>query len=77
MIERRQLTDTEQQFVNDAEAGGFDVGYEGNGTPFALGAEDTGNLFTMEVDSVPDGDAWCYFLPEKDDLARGSPDLAM
>jgi hypothetical protein len=70
MKTKRQLTEIEQQFVKDAKAGYFGLGYDNNGAPFALGAEDTGNLFSMEVDSAPDGAQWCYFLPENTDLAR-------
>lgn len=69
MKTKRPLTDTERQFAKDAEAGYFGLGYDDNGAPFALGAEDTGNLFSMEVQSAPDGDQWCYFLPENTDLA--------
>lgn len=69
MITKRPLTDTEKQFVKDAEAGYFDLGYDDNGAPFALGEEATGNLFSMEVESAPDGERWIYFLPENTDLA--------
>ena len=67
---KRPLTEKEQKFVKDAEEGYFSVGYDDNGAPFAHGAEDTDNLFSMEVKSAPDGeDIWCYFLPENTDLA--------
>lgn len=70
MKTKRQLTEIEQAFVKEAGAGGFGLGYDDNGAPFAHGAEGTDNLFSMEVESLPDGDdgTWCYFLPDNDDL---------
>lgn len=68
---KRPLTDIEQQFVKDAEAGMFGVAFDDNGAPFAHGAEDTDNLFSMEVDSLPepsDPETWCYFLPDNHNL---------
>lgn len=67
---KRQLTTTEEQFVKDVDVGYFDVGYDDNGAPFAFGEEDTGNLFSMEVESAPDGERWIYFLPDNTDLAE-------
>lgn len=55
--------------MKEAEDGYFDVGFDDNGSPFALGAEGTDSLFSMEVESASDGERWCYFLPENTDLA--------
>ena len=71
-MKNRPLTDIEKVFVQEAKAGGFGVGYDDNGAPFAHGAEGTDNLFSMEVESLPepsDPETWCYFLPENTNLA--------
>lgn len=44
---------TDRLFVAEAEAGYFTVLYDDDG-PYAMGAEGTGNLFSMEVDETPD-----------------------
>ena len=69
MKTKRPLTAVEDQFLADAKAGGFEYALDDNGAPFALGAEDTDNLFSMEVESAKDGESWCYFLPDNTDLA--------
>lgn len=72
MSYKRDLTEKELQFVKEAKAGGFLIGYDDNGAPFAQGAEGTDNLFSMEVESAQepaDRAVWCYFLPENTDLA--------
>ena len=55
----RQLAKLEQEFVNEAEAHFFTVDYTEQGTPFAIGASHTSNLFSMEVKEIPttDGDS--------------------
>ena len=50
----RPLTGREQKFLEEAEAGSFGYGIENDGTPFALGAEKTGNLFTVPYIEEPD-----------------------
>ena len=62
-MKTRQLTAAEKQFVKEAEEGHFMVAYEDDGTPFALGASGTDNLFTMQVDERPEPDGGaCYTL---------------
>ncbi len=63
MSTKRTLTETEQQFVTEAEAGGFGLSYDDEGKPFAQGADKTGNLFSMDVEERPDGEgSSLYFL---------------
>lgn len=53
--EPRALTELEQQFVSEAEDGGFAVlRNEDDGHPYAMGAPKTGNLFSMDVIEIPD-----------------------
>jgi len=58
----RQLTKAETTFVIEAAQGNFTVGYEDDGTPYAIGAPSTGNLFSMEVAERPTGDESVYTL---------------
>lgn len=63
MTKERELTELEQQFVKEAEAGYFLVDYDLSGAPCAMGAPDTKNLFTMDVDEEADGpDSAIYTL---------------
>ncbi len=63
MSTKRTLTEAEQQFVNEADAGGFTVVYEDDGKPYAMGADKTGNLFSMDVEERPDGEgSSLYYL---------------
>ncbi len=67
----RALTDLEKQFVDEAKAGWFGVGFDDDGAPFAHGSEGTGNLFSMEVLSFEEAavpGTWCYFLPDNERL---------
>lgn len=69
MIKVRALTDLEKQFIEEAEKGGFLPGLMEDGSPFAYGAENTGDLFSMETESAPDQDDWIYFLPGNERLS--------
>ena len=60
---KRKLTDLEEKFVKEANDGFFDVGYDENGAPYAIGAQLTKNLFSMEVKEVDYDDWGMYFLP--------------
>lgn len=51
---KRELTELEEQFISEAEKEFFEVGYDEGGFPYAMGAEKTGNLFSMEVIETPD-----------------------
>ncbi len=70
MKPKRSLTEDEQQFVKDADAGGFTVDYDEHGAPFAVGATRTGNLFEGDVEEREDrdGSGSTYFL--RDSSAR-------
>lgn len=61
---KRKLTQLEEQFVKEAEEGSFTVHYTEKGTPYAMGAVKTGNLFSMEVQESlePDRESSVYFL---------------
>lgn len=48
-MKNRELTNIEQQFVKEAEAGYFRIEYEDDGSPCAYGAPDTHNLFSLDV----------------------------
>lgn len=62
-MKKRPLNENEKRFVNEAEEGGFTVGYDADGNPYALGAEKTDNLFSMDVTEVPERDGGsCYTL---------------
>lgn len=51
----RPLTELEQQFVKEAEAGHFAVlRHEDDGHPYAMGARKTGNMFDMAVIEIDD-----------------------
>lgn len=50
----RPLTNLELKFVAEAEAGHFLVGYDAEGAPYAMGADRTYNLFSMEVKEIPE-----------------------
>jgi hypothetical protein len=58
----RELTKAEKQFVIEAEQGCFTVGYEDDGTPYAMGAPSTSNLFTMDVEERPTPEGAVYTL---------------
>lgn len=60
----RPLTDAEKEFVKEAEELCFDVAYQDDGTPFAMGATENGHAFSMHVleNEEPDGESSCYFL---------------
>lgn len=64
---KRELTKLEKQFVADAEAGCFLVDYDDDGTPYAMGAEATDNLFSMDVVETPDQDGAIYRLRDADE----------
>jgi len=67
IMPKRELTELEKQFVFDALAGAFIVKYDENGVPFALGASNTDNLFSMPVHQEPEGeDGAIYTLPGKE-----------
>ncbi len=53
-MQKRPLTEEEQQFVREAEAGHFGVGYDDSGKPYAMGAAKTGNLFDLDVKEIDD-----------------------
>lgn len=59
---KRELTELEKQFVAEAEAGCFLVGYDDDGSPYALGAKATDNLFSVDVIETPDRDGAIYTL---------------
>jgi hypothetical protein len=76
------LSETEKIFVRDAEQGFFDVGFTDEGRPYAIGANLTGNLFSMEVNERPESNSnkcvSLYTLPDdyyefkfKSDTATG------
>lgn len=48
-MSKRELTELEQLFVKEAEAGHFIVEYGEDGSPCAYGAPDTANLFSRDV----------------------------
>lgn len=51
---KRALTEIEKQFVKEANDGGFSVDYDEEGAPYALGADKTGHLFSMDVVETPE-----------------------
>lgn len=55
----------ERDFIEQAEEGCFLVGYFDDQRPYALGAKNTGNLFSMRVLEEDDicSDGSVYFLP--------------
>ena len=63
----RKLTKLENQFVVEAEAGNFLVGYNNNGAPYALGDKNTENLFSMPVIQEHDlhSGGSCYWIDEE------------
>lgn len=60
----RPLSEAEKQFVKEAEELSFDVLYQDDGTPFAMGATQNGHAFSMIVleNEEPDGESSCYYL---------------
>lgn len=60
----RTLTEAEKEFVKEAEDLMFDVFYQDDGTPVAMGATDNGRSFSMVVleNEEPDGESSCYYL---------------
>ena len=64
----KKLTSIEKKFVREAQAGGFTVGFCDNGEPYAMGAEKTGTLFSMEVEEAPEPNdqGSCYILKSTD-----------
>jgi len=64
---KRKLTQDEKQFIKEAEAGCFTVGYEEDGSPCAYGAPDTDNLFTLDVQQERVGrNESLYYLRRKE-----------
>jgi hypothetical protein len=60
----RPLTAAEKKFVKEAEELSFDVCYQDDGTPYAMGATENGHGFSMLVleNEEPDGESSCYYL---------------
>jgi hypothetical protein len=52
--ELRPLTDDEKQFALEAAAGYFGLLYDADGSPYAMGARGTGNLFTGDIEEIDD-----------------------
>ncbi|MHB1826647.1 MAG: hypothetical protein ACYCV6_03000 [Steroidobacteraceae bacterium] len=51
----RPLTELEQQFIKEAEDGCFAMlRDETDGLPYAMGASNTSNLFSLAVVEIPD-----------------------
>lgn len=67
MPQKRKLTLDEEAFVKQAELGSFSVGFTDDGTPYAMGARATGNLFDSDLNVKeghdPDGGS-TYWLEE-------------
>jgi len=55
-MKTKKLSAAEQQFVKEAQAHYFSVLYKMDGTPYAVGACKTGNVFTDEVVEDENGD---------------------
>jgi hypothetical protein len=56
-----------KKFEHEAEDGGFLHDRSDDGTPFALGATDTGNLFSIPIIETPDplSDGSIYVIDEE------------
>jgi hypothetical protein len=51
---KRPLTELEEKFVAEATRHHFVVGFEDDGSPFAMGCDNVANLFSMDVEETPD-----------------------
>lgn len=67
MTTKRELTELEKQFIKEAEAGYFLVDYDEDGSPLAMGAPATDNLFSMDVEEKADGKDGSIYFPSRDD----------
>ena len=66
MKSTRTLTNAEKEFVKEAEALAFEILYQDDGTPYAMGATDNGHILSMLVleNEEPDGESSCYYLAD-------------
>jgi hypothetical protein len=62
----RKLTKIEQDFVEEANRGYFTVDYTSGGEPFAVGADNNSNCFSMNVREQADHEGGATYYIEGD-----------